>query len=779
MKKIQRWLRSTQGLAAIVVVLVLVGALAYWQGWIPGTGTVIQPPEPEVWAKPAGDYTCLPTCDVTDGKMFSHVGRDTASFAADDIVLWIGVPASFASFEIGIFDGDSSRDNSGNVPFRRAGNWDTTLTESVYTLYADPLKDGSGTTVLATWRGNVDMPNNDWFNATIVQSLAARSPSGHYGYRLVVTRAPEGLGVNAFKVRSTGYLSTGKSHLVDASFAVVGAYANNSDLYILYPEWGGPGTLLGPSNYTGEWLVPFYVSNDIDVLEIWDGDFDHGSWDGSFLDENDLVTGTNFTPEWAEDMDGVRPQNAQGIGAPPDDNRSSTIRRSPAVYYSIIDPDGTSVYVNVNPSGTEEWQKFVVSTDPAQVDANEAHVDTDRIQPGLYYIHIEGLDLHNTVWFRIGQEVLAECADGSICSPPPVWPEASCPRTIGYWKNNVQKVLIQNRTQGVQESRATLEWGLVNVAQASPLFRSGISTSLPVAISAVDRLTDQEAHTILQRENDNSMMARALQQNLATWLNLGTGKIGPTTVVSLTGIAGGPFEGTVEEALELAQAIILNPASTNAQLERAKDIADLINNGELGYEGEDKACGDYHQVIPPSKQPPKKKDMPRAPKPPTPPKPTPEPEPDPGTCADLVTNSYQVENPTNNPFYGIKFNYLSGTEIKNGALDEFKFTVTVEQAAQMSLSGIQLEAKAGTIQSFAMMDCDFTTVLGCGEVAKDDDNNFVFQLAGAADNGDGTLTLRFWVFNYTDLGLSHVTFGLPSGIAPSSPTDNYQSEVCQ
>jgi hypothetical protein len=479
----------------------------------------------------------------------------------------------------------------------------------------------------------------------------------------------------------------------------------------------------------------------------------------------------------------VRGQGAQGVGRPPDNHSSVYYRRSPAVVYRIIDPAGEPIFTNTNPSGTEEWQKFVISTSASDVSANLAHAYMPEIKPGLYYWHIVGVDLHNFVWLRINEEVVGECAEGSICNPPPVWPEAACPRTIGYWKNNVQKVLIQNRSQGVQESRATLEWGLDNVAMASPLFRSGINTTNPVAVNTVARLTDAEANAILQRQNDSSMMARALQQNLATWLNLGTGKIGPTTVITLNGIAGGPFNGTVMEALEEAQAIILNPNRTAVQLERAKDIADMINNGQINLDPEpnELACTDYAQVIPPAKQPPAKKNVPKAPKPPTPPNPVPAPEPDPNVCV-LRTNNYNVENTTNNPFYGIKFEYQSGTEIKDGAYDEFTFVVTAAQASAMNESGIQFEAKAGNTQNFTGLStleaCQFDLPLPCGTVAKDSNNNFAFSFAGATENGDGTLTLKFLVQNQTNHGLSHVTFGLAAGVVPSAPTNNFQSNVC-
>jgi hypothetical protein len=360
--------------------------------------------------------------------------------------------------------------------------------------------------------------------------------------------------------------------------------------------------------------------------------------------------------------------------------------RTPAVCSELLDPAGSPFYVNENPSGTEEWEHFVLSTDPA-VAADQA---VGEIKAGFYTVHIVGLDVGNTVWIRTNYEIVPVCGE-EPCKPPPEWPEGTCPRTIGYWKNNVKKVLIEGRDRGVQESRETLEWGLNNVALVSPLFRSGLNVAAPAPIDAAVRLTDAEANAILQKDAGNTMLDRALQQNLATWLNLGTGKLGPTTVIHLT-MPSGNFDGTVWEALLLAQNIILYERDDAARLEYAKDIADMINNNQLNADPEDiLPCEAYAQIIPPDRQPPTYEDMPKGPKPPEPPNPTPVPPEDPNTCGARV-NNYSVENPTNNPFYSIKFNYQSGTEVKNGDYEVFQYTLPAEAAQGMT--SIQLEAKA-------------------------------------------------------------------------------------
>ncbi|HOU11968.1 MAG TPA: hypothetical protein PKZ84_02545 [Anaerolineae bacterium] len=385
---------------------------------------------------------------------------------------------------------------------------------------------------------------------------------------------------------------------------------------------------------------------------------------------------TEGMPDWA--IPGVTvPERAGGKGAPADDNSSSLLRRSPAVQYRLIDPVGSPLYINDEPSGTEEWEYYSISTDPNQ----NPDLLVDEIKPGFYTVHIEGLDLHNFVWFRMNYEV---CDSANGCGPTP-WPEGNCPRTIGYWKNNVSKVLA-GRTNGVQESPETLQWALKNVAAASPLYRSGLNGTLmnPEPIATPTPLTLKQAEEILQRVvgkkstypgDPQSMLARALQQNLATWLNLGSGKVGPTTVVRLD-VAGGVFEGTLMDALLEAQTIILNATSPNdPALERAKDIGDQINNGFLGEEAGDSACTDYHQVMPPDKQPPKYKDMPKAPKPTEPPAPVPVPVctiPNlhlAGDYAIVALNPADCQGQQNGLlFHGTSLTQISGTAYSNGCV---------------------------------------------------------------------------------------------------------------
>lgn len=773
LKKFERWVRSKEGQRSLLGVLVLLllvvvgGQLAGWWDIFGGPGAAGVPAP--VYASPPGGYTCLPTCAVDDGKFLVVIGGNEASFSGSSVVLWVSVPGNTTSFDLSFFDGDSGKDATGAVNYRnRQGHWDNTNTEATYTLYPDPLKDGRPGTPIAVWRGNQDpMPDNDWFTATVNNVPAAKAPSGHYFYRLEITRPAEGGGFNAFKVRSTAYLSTGRSNVSGTAVGIIASIFTMGDFNILYPQSGGNLSNPGPSNYTGEWNVYFYVPNHQTELMLWDGDFDRGTSDVADPDLDDANT-DNVVPSWAGPA--ARPEGAGAIGAPPDDIWYPIYRREPAVRYEFIDPLGQPVYVNDEPSGTEEWEKFLVSTDPSV----NADLQVSQIKAGFYTLHITGLDVYNAVWVRLDYEIVPYCQDGP-CKPPREWLEGTCPRTIGYWKNNVKKILIEGKTRGVQESRATLEWGLNNVALASPLFRSGINVSAPAPISTVARLTDAEANAILQKTAGNTMLDRALQQNLATWLNLATGKLGPTTVIHLV-MPSGNFDGTVWQALQTAQNIILYERNNPARLEYAKDIADMINNNQLNADPSDVLpCEAYAQIIPPNQQPPAYDDMPEGPLPPAPPNPVPPAPPDPNNCGARL-NNYNVEV-TNNPFYGIKFNFQSGQEVKNGAYDLFQVTLPAEVVSGMT--SVQLEAKAaGNVGILTLEGCDFTSALSCGQPVTDSNGFFAFYFIGATNNGNGTYTLTFQVQNLTRHGLSHATIGLPQGVTPIAPTNTYQSQVC-
>jgi hypothetical protein len=782
MNKFDKFMRSKNGkyiaigaLVLLVIIAIVVGG-GLGTGGLTGTAGV---PNNPTYPMPDGGYTCLPTCAENDAKMFILAGSDQASLSNTPVKVWIMVPGDQATFKLSIFDGDTSKAIDNTLQIRAdgyfafgKGNWDDAAdADTTYTLYADPLADGSGQTALASWLGNDSMLNNAWWETTLNRDEQAKAPNGHYYYRLEATRDLEGIGGQAFKVRASGYLFTGQRP--EWAVGLTGMQATINDVKIIYPESNGNINKLGSkTTYNGDWLWYFEIPSNVQQFTIWDGDFDRGAKSVSAsLDTDD--PNTVGKPSWATSAavdEGVGGPNHDGVGIPNDDTINFNYRRvSPAVFYEILNPLGQPIYTNDNPSGTEEWENYTVSSNPAE---NPDVLSNGTLVAGMYSFHIKGLDLHNYIWIGVTYPI---CDPNGGCPPPP-WTEASCPRTIGYWKNNVKKIYIQNKTKGVQESKESLDWGLRNVALASKLYRSGINVNNPVAIDNPTPLTPAEANAILQKTNGNSMLDRALQQNLAAWMNLATGKIGPNSQIEITGIAGGDFSGTMMEALRFAEDVILDPAKrADAQLlERAKDIADMINNNALTTDAsednaETLACSNYETgVVPKDKQPPTHDKLPKAPKPEAP---NVEPAPAPVCTAG---NTYTVENTTNNPFYSVKFNFASGTEVKDGGYDTFKYTLPADVVAAMT--GMQVEVKAGTDSRTYDLTCDFTNPLGCsGQVF---DELYGVSFDSSLDNGDGTYTLLFTVFVYGQHGLSHVAFSLPEGQTAGGLTENYTSEVC-
>lgn len=868
-RKFSRWIRSRNGLMSVagvlVALLVVAGAgqaLHWWDlGSLLGTAGV-----------PSGGYACLPTCDETDGKFLSMPSQYMASFAGITTTVWIKAPDGSSSFKIGIFDGDSGKNNAGELDVYGDANWDEVDTQAVYRLYADPYKDGINMTEIGQWYGNDAnptsgegwsasaefMPNNAWYDITIQNIDAARGPDGRYYYRFEANRSIEGQGIVVFKLRTEGDLMTGNAEeLVDAQFAVVGLFSTINDIKTLYPQFDGTNwDNLGPSTYDGTWDFFFDVPLGAKSLTIWDADFDRGAApDDTSADTDDFNTVDK--PEWAG-IDAVN-ERAGKQGDPADDYEWNVARREPPVYYDIIAPDGATILRNVEPSGTEEWEKFVIGREDQRGEI-EADLYVDRILPGLYTMKIVGLDVHNTVWFRIQHEqgeICPPCPDCPDCTVPTVEPtpeptatpeptpvptpepctEIKAPVDVLYvmdvsasmdmlypgertgTKLEAAKQAIKNTNAwlaanaGAGSRVALMTYNTVSLKDATKAIQlqSGFtgntgevdaivdglkaggwtptgdamrqatawmpgawdSSHVPVVILLSDGVPtiDFDGHTFNQDAVQKTHIYNADGSAKTIDEVRASGKVANTfneragdpladvmvavgefkaALPSITGhtiaIQAAGREGVFnDEILRYAAAELGGQFYTSQDaetLQNALQAAILVSSCGTTPGGGD-----------------------------TPPGPTPEP----GTCTNLRTNTYNVENTTRNPFYGIKFNYTSGTEIKGGAYDEFTFVLTKAQAEGMR--SMELEAKAATAQEqVTLRGCNFSQPTPCATVST---RRYAFTFLGATDNGDGTLTLTFKVENGAARGLSHVTFGLPAGVKPSQPpSGNYQTEVC-
>ncbi len=362
-------------------------------------------------------FTCLPTCDPTDGR-FLAVASDFVTLSDPDLELQLAVPAGTTTFSIGIFDGDAgeiqastgeSRWDSGAVP-----------TPFEYTLLADPLGDGSGATIIELLPGQPSiasslLPNDDWANFAINTTAVAQSPSGNFFYRLrIVNLMPSVPVVNAFKIRTDGQTLISPTAQPFSYIANFGP--SLTDVQTVYP--GFPAAT--PTTYDGSFIFYFEMPAALPELELFDGDFDRGDFDGINNQDTDDPNTPNapFVPPFAT-IDTMAEGVAIGFGGatgdPPDDNDGAGngifLVRPPSVRYDLMFPNGP-IFANENPSGNQEWERFVVST----VSAAEDHM-TGSIPAGTYAIAINGVDLQNLNALRIFNRVICVDEMGDPCGP--------------------------------------------------------------------------------------------------------------------------------------------------------------------------------------------------------------------------------------------------------------------------------------------------------------------------------------------------------------------------
>jgi len=370
-------------------------------------------PQETAKAQLVAGYSGFPTLIEDDAKFLCIVGTEEQTFANVPIMMWIGVESTEDSFEIGIFDGDTGLSDAGIEDWLN-GNWDAsplaTYTQMEYELYADPLKTGTGTQILqgncgraqCRWRGNDDaMPNNDWYNITVDTSAAAQAPSGNYFYRLVVTPVASATrDYSCFKLRTSGQAS-----LLPGIFTVMAGPVSPADFDLVFPDFPN----LTPRTYDGIWQFYAWIGEGQGMLEFWDGDFDFGDYLDNDLDTND--PNTSGIPSWAGG--GAVAEGAKGQGDPQDDNSNAYFRVSPNTVYSIIDPNWNT-YLNDNPSGNLEWERFVLST---QASASP-DVLVDSLPAGYYWWYIEGMDGHNLNAIRTEWEMFPPDDDEPPEEPP-------------------------------------------------------------------------------------------------------------------------------------------------------------------------------------------------------------------------------------------------------------------------------------------------------------------------------------------------------------------------
>ncbi|MFQ6106889.1 MAG: PKD domain-containing protein, partial [Thermoplasmata archaeon] len=349
-----------------------IGALLLTAGLLACVGNVAD----DVWdggvAIRSGSYEGIPSADPDDGKFVLIAGSSHQTIAGTEVVAYIGIPENESTFEVGIFDGDIGL------------HWDFSGEGTTsFTLYMDPLKNGTTANVVATWTSDV-CPDDDWYTQNFTVSPGAQAPSGNYFYRLLVEwqgGTPQS-GLNDFKIRTTAQVSLASGH--EFGFA------------------GGPQNLgfdpgFGPENtYDGHWCYNFYVPIQTNRVVFRDGDADI---------------------KYDTDDPNSPPPEGDNDGNPPDDNYlnwGDDVRVSPNIYVVVTDPNGNT-YQNSNPSGDSEWELFTIGNL-----SDDDYTVNYTLSPGLWQYEVKGMDAHNANFLETTYEIFVCGATPPLpINPPP------------------------------------------------------------------------------------------------------------------------------------------------------------------------------------------------------------------------------------------------------------------------------------------------------------------------------------------------------------------------
>ena len=322
-------------------------------------------------------FSYFPSASATDGRMCVVAGNGLNTLGGNTVTLSFSVANTASTFDLGFFDGACKT------------VWDyntTTNFPTTFTLYEDPLGNGTGSVQVAQWT-DTTMTANAWKDFVVNTSPTAKSPSGNYFYRLTIAGTTTNSSYNAFKVRVEG-----------------ATYITPTSVFGLIASKASGITTDGA--YDGSWDFAMVVPQGATYVGVWDGDFDYAT------DTDDPNTPSTI-PTWS-------PSSAVAEGAntgnPPDDNTAASgYQRSPAVNYSIVLPDGTT-YQNNDPSGNSEWEYFRLDTAPFNASTMDYHVAS--LPAGIYHVKISGMDWHNLCAMKFDYPIVGFDSSGTPDPPP-------------------------------------------------------------------------------------------------------------------------------------------------------------------------------------------------------------------------------------------------------------------------------------------------------------------------------------------------------------------------
>ena len=318
-------------------------------------------------AQAQSEWVGWPSSDENDGRFLSITGPLSAiDYVAPDII--IGIPPDASQFDIELFDGDASQDLTSKYDIN------VSTAGYTYTLYPDPLRDGTGSNVELV-RTQADFSNDAWSSYVTNHPVNsdARGPGGFFWYRLSLEfngNPDTEQFFNALKVRVRSN-STVIPSVSAFKEVIIGSSPFNP---VLDPGLDSPN-----NTYNGDWEFNVRIPRGaVPPLEFSDADADFAA-------------------------------DVSSPGLPPDDNFSRPdFLISPSIRYELFGPGGELLILNTDPSGTEEEETFSYNPPVA-------------VPPGLYKWHWFGVDASNVFIIRTNYELFPVSVDKPASLGNYVW----------------------------------------------------------------------------------------------------------------------------------------------------------------------------------------------------------------------------------------------------------------------------------------------------------------------------------------------------------------------
>lgn len=451
--------RASRGLArAAAGLALLMGVLT-----VPhGSGVSAHPAPP---SSPPNDVVCFPTCAETDARFLVIAGEDPTTLSGEAVLVTLSTSKVSPNLTFGLFDAER------NTTWDRTnGNFatDNAAPFLKLDLFADPNGLGEAAAIgtpVHSWtscqlspttlcvNGEVVWPDNQWMDLTVPNHIAAETTDRYrYMLRISAISPATNRGSNAFKVRTTGTIA-----LAPQSFAFQATF-NGAWASVVYPT-GNPTAANWnvPTTYDGAWQFAFTLDAGNTHLTVWDGDMDYGNRACTVRDSDDPdtpllpadvpaseggFTSISAAPEGVANgltLAAFCPVALQpATGDPHEDATNVNLFRPPTrlapappinstagagVLYDVTDPNGNS-YVNTNPSGNKEWERFkiMVAADANPLQPCLSDSDPDRaladckafsLPAGTYTVALDGVDLNNLNFWRFLHKALGFTPSGT------------------------------------------------------------------------------------------------------------------------------------------------------------------------------------------------------------------------------------------------------------------------------------------------------------------------------------------------------------------------------